>query len=469
MAFNIYKRIVLYQTNFSFMAKAKSVSSPANAKKIFVLDTSVIIYDHTAIKNFQEHDVVIPITVLEELDNFKKGNDTKNFAAREFTRYVDVMSGNNSLQDWTPINGRTHGRFKIEMHTSAKVDAEKIFGERKADHKILNSAIYTAENNPDKKVVLVTKDINLRIKAKSLNIHAEDYTTGKILTIDELYTGRSEMDKVSPTSINTIYEKGACPAKDIVKKETPEANHYYVLKNGSASVLARYEETDKTMRRVTKADAFGVIPKNAEQAFALDAIMNPDIRLVSIQGVAGTGKTLLSLAGALEQRRNYHQIYIARPIVPLSNKDIGYLPGDVNSKLNPYMEPLWDNLKYIKSQFTEKDKELKQINEMIEHEKIVICPLAFIRGRSLSNMFFIVDEAQNLTPHEVKTIITRAGENTKIIFTGDIYQIDTPYLDAQSNGLSYLIDKVKGQPLYAHITLQKGERSELANLANDLL
>ena len=215
--------------------------------------------------------------------------------------------------------------------------------------------------------------------------------------------------------------------------------------------------------------AFGVIPKNAEQSFALDAIMNPEIKLVTIQGVAGTGKTLLSLAGALEQRRNYHQIYLARPIVPLSNKDIGYLPGDVTSKLNPYMEPLWDNLKYIKSQFSEKDKEFKAINEMIENEKIVICPLAFIRGRSLSNMFFIVDEAQNLTPHEVKTIITRAGENTKIIFTGDIYQIDTPYLDAQSNGLSYLIDKVKGQPLYAHITLQKGERSELANLANDLL
>ena len=171
----------------------------------------------------------------------------------------------------------------------------------------------------------------------------------------------------------------------------------------------------------------------------------------------------------MEQRRNYHQIYLARPIVPLSNKDIGYLPGDITSKLNPYMEPLWDNLKYIKSQFTEKDKELKQINEMIENEKIVICPLAFIRGRSLSNMFFIVDEAQNLTPHEVKTIITRAGENTKIVFTGDIYQIDTPYLDSQSNGLSYLIDRLKGQNLYAHITLQKGERSELANIANELL
>ncbi len=448
---------------------AKKATSSGTEKKIFVLDTSVIIYDHTAIKNFQEHDVVIPITVLEELDNFKKGNDTKNFAAREFTRYVDVMSGKNLLQDWTPINGRTHGRFKIEMNTSAKTDAEKIFGEKKADHKILNAALYTAETNPTKKVVLVTKDINLRIKAKSLNLHAEDYTTGKILTIDELYTGNSVIDKATAEAVNEIYEKGACPAKNILKKEEPPANHYYVVKNASGSVLTRYEESSKTLKRVVKTSCYGIIPKNAEQSFALDAIMNPDIRLVSIQGVAGTGKTLLSLAGALEQRRNYHQIYLARPIVPLSNKDIGYLPGDVTSKLNPYMEPLWDNLKFIKSQFTEKDKELKAINEMIENEKIVICPLAFIRGRSLSNMFFIVDEAQNLTPHEVKTIITRAGENTKIIFTGDIYQIDTPYLDAQSNGLSYLIEKVKGQPLYAHITLQKGERSELANLANDLL
>ncbi len=448
---------------------AKKITSKTSEKKIFVLDTSVIIYDHTAIKNFQEHDVVIPITVLEELDNFKKGNDTKNFAAREFTRFVDSMSGSNSLQEWTPINGRTHGNFKIEMHNSSKTDAEKIFQEKKGDHRILNAALYTAETNPNRKVILVTKDINLRIKAKSLNLLAEDYTTGKILKVDELYTGNSTIEKVNANAINLIYEKGACPAKDILKKEVPEANHYYVIKNGNASVLARYEGSSKSLKRVIKSTSYGIIPKNAEQSFALDAIMNPDIKLVTIQGVAGTGKTLLSLAGALEQRRNYHQIYIARPIVPLSNKDIGYLPGDITSKLNPYMEPLWDNLKYIKSQFTDKDKELKQINEMVENEKIVICPLAFIRGRSLSNMFFIVDEAQNLTPHEVKTIITRAGENTKIVFTGDIYQIDTPYLDAQSNGLSYLIDKVKGQDIYAHITLQKGERSELANLANDLL
>jgi PhoH-like ATPase len=438
-------------------------------RKIFVLDTSVIIYDHTAIKNFAEHDVVIPITVLEELDNFKKGNDTKNYSAREFTRYIDMLSGKNTLQDWTAINGPTRGKFKIEMNTSSKVNAERIFDDRKADHRILNTALYTAEQHPGRKVILVTKDINLRIKAKSLSLLAEDYETGKIKTVDELYTGRTEVQKVSNECITAIYNQGQCKAVDVFKKSPTLPNHYYILKNGSQSVLSRYNKDDDTLKRVIKTAAFGVIPKNAEQAFALDAIMNPNIKLVSIQGVAGTGKTLLSLAGALEQRRNYHQIYLARPIVPLSNKDIGYLPGDVNSKLNPYMEPLWDNLKYIRSLFSEKDKEHKQLNEMVEAQKLVVCPLAYIRGRSLSNVFFIVDEAQNLTPHEVKTIITRAGENTKIIFTGDIYQIDTPYLDAQSNGLSYMIEKVKGQELYAHITLEKGERSALANLANELL
>lgn len=450
------------------MTKKKAIRSGEN-RKIFVLDTSVIIYDHTAIKNFKEHDVVIPITVLEELDNFKKGNDTKNYAAREFTRYIDKLSGKNTLQDWTSINGPTRGKFKIEMNTNSKVNAERVFDDRKADHKILNTALYVAEQHPGRKVVLITKDINLRIKAKSLNLQAEDYETGKIKEVDELYTGMSEIQKVSAEKIANIYQKGSSPSKDVLKRGEATPNHYYILKNGSQSVLARYNKEDESFQRVIKSAAFGVIPKNAEQSFALDAIMNPEIKLVTIQGVAGTGKTLLSLAGALEQRRNYHQIYLARPIVPLSNKDIGYLPGDVNSKLNPYMEPLWDNLKFIRSQFNEKDKEHKQLNEMVESQKLVVCPLAYIRGRSLSNVFFIVDEAQNLTPHEVKTIITRAGENTKIIFTGDVHQIDTPYLDAQSNGLSYLIDKVKGQPLYAHITLQKGERSDLANLANDLL
>ena len=434
-----------------------------------MLDTSVIIYDHNAIKSFKEHDVVVPITVLEELDNFKKGNDTKNFAAREFTRYIDKISGRNTLKDWVNINGKGHGMFKIEMNMNASVDAERVFGERKGDHRILNSALCVAEANPGKKVVLVTKDINLRIKAKSLNLNAEDYETGKIENPNELYTGITTEDKVPVTTINELYEKEASAVPPAMKKKKPVANHYYILKNGNKSVLGYYNSKSDQLERIKKEQAFNITPRNAEQSFALDAILRPDIRLVTIQGVAGTGKTLLSLAGALEQRRNYHQIYLARPIVPLSNKDIGYLPGDIKSKLNPYMEPLWDNLKYIKSQFSEKDREFKQINEMVENEKLVVCPLAYIRGRSLSNVFFIVDEAQNLTPHEVKTVISRAGENSKIVFTGDIFQIDTPYLDAQSNGLSYMIDRLKGQSLYAHITLEKGERSELANLANQYL
>jgi PhoH-like ATPase len=201
----------------------------------------------------------------------------------------------------------------------------------------------------------------------------------------------------------------------------------------------------------------------------MHAVMNPNVLLTTIQGVAGTGKTLIALAGAMAQKMNFHQIFMARPIVPLSNKDIGFLPGDIKAKINPYMEPLWDNLKLIQNQYKETDKEFQKINEMVEKEKLHITPLAYIRGRSLSNIFFIVDEAQNLTPHEVKTIITRAGEKTKIVFTGDIFQIDTPYLDTHSNGLSYLIDKMKDNPLYAHITLEKGERSELANVASKLL
>ena len=439
-------------------------------KKIFVLDTSVIIYDHTAIKNFKEHDVVVPITVLEELDNFKKGNDTKNFAAREFIRYIDKISGRNTLQDWVNINGKGHGMFKIEMNQHSRIDAEKVFGERKADHRIINSALYLSESHPDRKVVLITKDINLRLKAKSLNLASEDYETGKIKEVSDLYTGKTDLEKVPFDVINEIYEKGFCSEVKLLKKnhKTPD-NHYFILKNDQKSVLARYNSDEGAIERIHKVSSFNITPRNAEQAFALDAVMNPNIKLVSLQGVAGTGKTLLSLAGALEQRRNYHQIYLARPVVPLSNKDIGYLPGDIKSKLNPYMEPLWDNLKFIKNQFSEKEKEYKQITEMVENDKLVVCPLAYIRGRSLSNVFFIVDEAQNLTPHEVKTIISRAGENTKIVFTGDIFQIDTPYLDTQSNGLSYLIDRLKGQHLYTHVTLEKGERSDLANLANDFL
>ena len=430
-------------------------------RKIFVLDTSVILY---------EHDVVIPITVLEELDQFKKGNDTKNFEAREFIRLLDKLSQDHMIHEWTPLNGKTKGNFRVLMNPENKLNANVIFGEEKNDHKILNAALYLKEHEKNRKVILVSKDINLRLKAKSLEIHAEDYETGKIKNINELEnTGKYMLDDVDPAAINKLYESGYIDAKTVLGTRKRKANAYYILRSDKNSVLAYYNPEENILERVDKKLAYNIKPKNAEQTFALDAITNPNIRLVSIQGVAGTGKTLLALAGALEQRRDYKQIFLARPIVPLSNKDIGYLPGDIKSKLNPYMEPLWDNLKFIQNQYKETDKEFQKITELVNQEKLVIQPLAYIRGRSLSNIFFIVDEAQNLTPHEIKTIISRAGENTKIVFTGDVHQIDTPYLDSQSNGLSYLIDRVKDHPLYAHIKLEKGERSELANLANELL
>jgi PhoH-like ATPase len=440
-------------------------------KKIFVLDTSVIIYEHNSILNFAEHDIGIPITVLEELDNFKKGNDTKNFEAREFIRLIDKLAKNQMLHQWNPINGKGKGNFKVVMDTGGteKIDANKVFNEDKADHRILNAALLLQKEEKSKRVILVSKDVNLRLKAKALGLQAEDYNTGKVQNISSLYSGRTIQDNASSEAIDLIYEKGYCPPGEVLGKEKPMKNHYYIFKNGKKSVLAFYNSANGMIEQVEKRNAYGVKPRNAEQAFAIHAVLKPEIKLVSMQGVAGTGKTLIALAAALEQKKEYKQIYLARPIVPLSNKDIGYLPGDIKSKLNPYMEPLWDNLKFIQNQYSESDKEYSKITEMVTNEKLVITPLAYIRGRSLSNICFIVDEAQNLTPHEVKTIITRAGENTKIIFTGDIHQIDTPYLDSQSNGLSYLIDRLKDHELYAHVTLEKGERSELANLANELL
>ncbi|MFY0674890.1 MAG: PhoH family protein [Bacteroidia bacterium] len=444
---------------------------PAKKKvqKVFVLDTSVILHDFNAFLSFQEHDVAIPITVLEEIDNFKKGNDVKNFNARQFIRIIDQLAHDFSLQQWVPINGKNSGNFTVVMNENeARDDVNLVFGEYKGDHQILNAALTVKQRHPKKTVILISKDINLRLKAKALGLASEDFTTDKVSDVDTLNKGWSVLDKSQSLAIDALYTDGEIIASDAGIKK-PRKNGYYILKDGKKSVMAYYSPNRDVLDRLEKESAYGIQPRNAEQVFALHAIMNPDIKLVSLQGVAGTGKTLLALAGALEQKREFRQILIARPIVPLSNKDVGYLPGDIKSKLNPYMEPLWDNLKFIQSQFSETDARFQKINQMVETEKILIQPLAYIRGRSLSNIFFIVDEAQNLTPHEIKTIISRAGENTKIIFTGDVRQIDTPYLDAQSNGLSYMIDKIGQHELYAHITLEKGERSELANLANDLL
>ncbi len=315
---------------------------------------------------------------------------------------------------------------------------------------------------------MVSKDICLRLKAKALDLYAEDYETGKIKNADELYTGKTELLNFPIETIELLKNNASIDASGL---DLPyiDTNHFYIFRNKKKSAIAFYNHKERSLRTINQESAFNIYPRNAEQSFAIDALLNPDIKLVTIQGNAGTGKTLLALASALEQRKDFRQIYITRPIVPLSNKDIGFLPGDVKTKIDPYMAPIWDNLKFIKEQFSNDDKMLFKIDELIRTEKIEIAPLAFIRGRTITKIFFIIDEAQNLTPHEIKTIISRAGEHTKIVFTGDIYQIDTPYLDSESNGLSYLIENAKKHPLYAHITLQKGERSELANLSIELL
>jgi len=450
--------------------KKTAAAAKSSRKKIYVLDTSVILFDHNAIESFEDNDIAIPITVLEELDNFKKGNSSLNYEAREVIRIIDRLSDNRFIQNWTPIGGKKLGNFKVIMNgvEGGSYNAVKVFNDGKNDNKILNATLSLQQEEKNAQVILVSKDISLRIKAKALNVTAQDYQTGKIKDVSSLHSSIITLDKFSDKLIEHMFIYGFIE-RDKFPFKLIEDNSYFILKSGKKSLLAYYNPMSGNVERVEKQGVFGVMPRNAEQTFAIHACMKSHMKLVSLQGVAGTGKTLMALACALEQRREFKQIYITRPIVPLSNKDIGYLPGDINSKLNPYMEPLFDNLKYIKNQFNEKDNEYKQITNMIESQKIEILPLAYIRGRSLSDVFVIVDESQNLSPHEVKTIVSRAGENSKFVFTGDIQQIDTPYLDEQSNGLSYLIDKAKGNKLFAHVTLQKGERSELANLANEVL
>ncbi len=437
-------------------------------RKIYVLDTSVLLFDHNSITNFEENDVALPITVLEELDNFKIGNETKNFQAREIIRFLDKLSGKKGLGNWIKL-GKNKGKLKVVMHTpNLNIDAEEVYKKGKNDNKIINAAISLKNEEKNATVILVTKDINLRIKSKAIGLPAEDYETGKVKNIQTFSKGLPIIDDIDAEVIKDIYQKNYIEESGLLVKQKI-SNGYYILNNCTNSVLARYNSKTDKIEKVEKKYVYGIKPRNAEQTFGLNALLNDEIKLVALEGVAGTGKTLLALASALEQKNKYDQIILARPIIPLSNREIGFLPGDADDKISPYMQPLWDNLTFIKKQFKSNEKKSKILKDMQESGTLTITALAFIRGRSLSNVMFIIDEAQNLTPHEVKTIITRAGEGTKVIFTGDINQIDTPYMDEQSNGLTYLIDRLKGNALFSHIKLVKGERSELANLANELL
>lgn len=440
--------------------------------KTFVLDTNVILHDAASIQMFQEHDVVIPLTVIEELDHFKRGSQVINLNAREFARTLDSLTGSAIFNGGVSL-GKGRGKLRIAISKGLHAEIKDVFRDDTPDHRVLSVALDWKEKLSNKsQVILVSKDVNLRMKAKALGIPAEDYTTDRVKSIEELYSGKGIIEDFDDELLIKLFHPPyEISAQQLLKKLNGEAlpNKYYILKNHNRSVLAQLDMSKEILRKVDKISVYGITPRNAEQTFAVDALVNPAIQLVSMTGKAGTGKTLLALASALAVKKHYRQIFIARPIVPLSNKDIGYLPGDVESKLAPNMQPLWDNLKVIQDQFPEHDKQHQAIDTMIKDEKLVIEPLSYIRGRSLQRIFFIVDEAQNLTPHEIKTIITRAGEGAKVVFTGDIYQIDHPYLDGQSNGLSYLIDRFKGQKLYAHINLEKGERSELAELASNLL
>ncbi len=445
------------------------ISTPVRSPKLFVLDTNVILHDSGCIRNFEENDIAIPITVLEELDRFKKGHDDIHFHAREFLRNLDDITGD-VLSEGGASLGEGRGSIRVVLGGELERQVKATFLNDAPDHRILNAALILARQEPLRHVVLVTKDTNLRLKAKALGVLAQDYTSDKVESVDTLYSGHRTVEGMSSESIDAFYHDSHEVARDKLTAVTdPVANENFVLRNGSKSVLVSYRSANQSFVKVNKVSAYGIKPRNAEQSFALSALVNQDIKLVTLMGKAGTGKTLLALAAALECRATYRQILLARPTVPLSNRDLGFLPGDVAAKLDPYMRPLHDNLTVIRHELGDKDPNSQKIGDMLESEKLVMTPLAYIRGRSLQRVFLIVDEAQNLTPHEMKTIITRAGEGTKMVFTGDIKQIDHPYLDALSNGLSCLVSRMMGQSIYAHITLEKGERSALADLASDLL
>ncbi len=439
------------------------------AKKNFVLDTNVILHDYKCIENFQENDIYLPIVVLEELDKFKKGSDQINYNAREFVRELDLLTSNDLFLKGASLGP---GKGTLYIVTGDKYQ-EKIalsFPEKTPDHRILSSTLFIAEKNPKVRTILVTKDVNLRMKGRSLGIEVEDYITDKVVNVDIFERAQEVYENVDPDLIDKIYATPEGVNADLLDfKVTLEPNDCFILRSVRNSVLARYNPYTEKIKKVDKTPSYGIVPRNAEQSFALEILNDPNIKLVALTGKAGTGKTLLALASALKQADMFKQILLARPIVALANKDLGFLPGDEKQKIAPYMQPLFDNLNVIKTQLTPGSPDIKRIDDLQKNNQLVIEALAFIRGRSLSETFCIIDEAQNLTPHEVKTIITRAGEGTRMVFTGDIQQIDSPYLDAQSNGLAYMVDKMKGQELFAHINLIKGERSELSELASNLL
>ena len=438
--------------------------------KNFVLDTNVLLYDPQALFKFEENNIIIPITVIEEIDRFKKDMNETGRNARQISRYIDEMRQVGSLAAGLTLE--TGGILRVEMYEEKfmKVLPPELREER-GDNRILAVALRVKEQDGKVPVVFVTKDTNLRIKADALGLKAEDYESDKV-DIQELYPGFAICD-VAAEVVDRFHGQGWVELKD----ERFFPNQFIALReetNPSHVALGKFRQADGRIIPLVKLGKDGIWsiqPRNREQMYAIDALLDDTIKLVTLVGKAGTGKTLLAIAAGLQktaEENNYKRLLVSRPVFPMG-RDLGFLPGDIEEKLSPWMQPIFDNVELLLSGHEAEKRHSKGYKELMAMGIMDIEPLTYIRGRSIPLQYMIVDEAQNLTPHEIKTIITRAGEGTKIILTGDPYQIDNPYVDASSNGLTYVVERFKEQAISAHITMTKGERSELAELAANVL
>lgn len=438
------------------------------AKKNFVLDTNVLLHDPKAIFGFEDNTVCVPIVVIEEIDTFKKHQNELGRNAREIARLIDGLRTSGNLTTGVPLEGG--GKFRVVI-----TDRELPHGYRishQADNRIMATALFIKEEEPDAATIFVTLDTNLRIRANALGIIAQDYDTQRI-SLDELYPGATEIEG-EPGSVSRLFEEGSIALPAPADGERWYENEYVMLRDGRGSALARVRVQEDTLELTNRfrEDVYGVKPRNREQHFALDALLRDDIQLVTLLGKAGTGKTLLAVAAGLHkvaEEQAFAKVLVSRPIFPMG-RDIGFLPGEIDKKLKPWMQPIHDNVDYLVGLRGGKEKRPgRGVNDLINKGIMEIEPLTYIRGRSIPHQYMIIDEAQNLTPHEIKTILTRAGDGTKMVFTGDPYQIDNPYVDSMSNGLTYCLDRFKGESIAATVTLSKGERSKLAELASNLL
>jgi PhoH-like ATPase len=439
-------------------------------RKNYVLDTNVLLHDPRALFQFKDNNVIVPIYVVEEIDKFKRDLSELGRNARQVSRDLDAFrEENGSLTEGVPLDGG--GTLRV-LFTQRELPRE-MMNQHVADNRILALAMDVKEREPNLRCVFVTKDINLRIRADALGLVTEDYENDKIEN-PEVYMGVRELE-VGKSDIDAFYSHGELSLPHGINGVYP--NEFALLKDREApnhTALSKYNAGKGRfvpLLKSLKEGAWGLRPRNKEQSFALDLLLNDEIKLVTIVGKAGTGKTLLAIAAGLQktmEEQVYQKMLVSRPVFPLG-KDIGFLPGTVEEKLNPWMQPIYDNVEFLMGLSRADKKAGRSYKELIDLGLVAIEPLTYIRGRSIPNQYIIVDEAQNLTPHEVKTIVTRVGDNTKIVLTGDPYQIDNPYVDATSNGLVHVVNKFKHERLAGHITLTKGERSALAELASNVL